>query len=98
MKTKDFLKAKLEELRGELDAVKNRVDSEAKEAVEEIEKKIENVLADMDLILDEEIAEFKKVGLFAWIKLNPGKAAGLLGLTAAAVNGALAVLGLHFGL
>ena len=98
METKDFLKAKLAELKAELEELKQKLGNEAQEEVDKLEGKIENFLDDFNLVLDEEIAEFKEVGLFAWVKLNPGKAAGLAGLTVAAANGVLAVLGLHFGL
>lgn len=98
MKTKDFLDVKLAELKAKLDKLKGKAGAEFQEEVDEIEAKIEEVLKDFDAVLDEEIAEFKEVGLFAWIKLNPGKFAGLLGLFAAAANGVLAVFGLNFGL
>lgn len=98
MKTKDFLKAKEAELKRELEELKKRVGDEAKEAVDELEAKIEDALHGFDSVFDEELAEFKAVGLFNWIKLNPKKFAGLVGLTLAALNGVLAVVGLNFGL
>lgn len=98
MYSKEALKAKLAEVRVELDGLKSKVDAEAQKQLEATEAKIEAALGKFDKEFDDELAEFKEVGLFGWIASNPLKALFLVGLTAAAANGVLALFGLNLGL
>jgi hypothetical protein len=94
----EHVKAKVEEIKAELEVVKAKLGNRADEFVADLESKIEVALHEADAEFTEEVEEFKQLGLFGWIKMNP-KAAGLMVLLAAGtVNGVLALFGLHFGL
>jgi tetrahydromethanopterin S-methyltransferase subunit G len=98
MDTQDFLKSKLEEIKTELNTVKAKLGNRAGEFVDDLEAKIENTMAEVDKELDEEVAEFKQLGLIGWVKANPKATATMVALAVVAVNGVLALFGLHFGL
>lgn len=107
--TKEELQAKLHaevaELKAKLAAARVKLGNRAEEFLGDVDVK----LAELDKVVDEslddfaeevaeEVAEFKAVGPVAWVKSNPMTALGLVVGFGAAVNGVLAVFGMHFGL
>lgn len=99
------LHALIAELKLEAEKARVKLGSRADELLADLEVKLGELDKVVDGALDEfaaevvgEVAEYKAVGPVAWVKSNPMTAAGLVVGLVAAVNGVLALFGLHFGL
>lgn len=98
METQDFLKLKVEEIQDEIKAVRAKLGNQADRYIGDLESKMESVLEEADAELTEEIEEFKELGLFGWIAANRKASAVIALLGCGALNGVLALFGMHFGL
>ncbi len=88
----DAASDKAEELAKELgpkfEALKARVSEEGREIIDMLEARTSMLMAE----IHGEIAEFKEVGMVAWIKSNPMTAFGILLVVVALVGGAIKLL------